>query len=103
MMSAAEGALVPSRMDGPHGTTIAASTVTAAAPTAGARMCRGAALHETESVPAAPHPRVSIAESANMVRRAERPPPRVEGCCLQTCHCPNLPLPAKGLHPGLDW
>lgn len=75
MVSAAEGALAPSWVDVPRGTT----------PTAGARMCRGAALHVTESVPAAPHPRVSVAESANTVRRAERPPPGVESCCLQTC------------------
>merc|ERR1711950_122577 len=86
MVSAAEGTLAPSRVDGPHATTIAASTVTAAAsPTASARMHRAAALHIAEVVPATPDPRKPIAESANTVRLAERPPPSVEGCCLQAC------------------
>jgi len=87
MVRAAEGALAPSRVDGPHATTIAASTVTTAAstPTAGARMHRASALRKAEGVLAAPDARVPVAESANMVRLAERPPPSVEGCCLQAC------------------
>jgi len=87
MMRAAEGALAPSRVDCPHTTTIAASTVTAAAatPTTGARMRCRATLHITEGVPATSDPCVTIAESANTMRLAERPTPTVEGCRFQNC------------------
>jgi len=72
MVSSAKRTRAPSRVDGPGGTTGDNSAVTAAAsPTASARVCCSAALHITEVVPAAPHSRVSVAESANLVRLAK--------------------------------